>query len=230
MMMTMQSVSVAGTRLPGSQCPSSKSGRHFAMVPRASSGSPSDTTRDTVVQTSRSNLLRTIALTSMALTLPAIDATSARAELGQFVEPVEVPKLLCDASCLEALSTVERVKLPSGLEFQDIKVGTGPAPPVGYQIVLHYILMTADGRVISNSLENGTPYDIRVGTGQVVAGLDEGLKTMRVGGIRRVYVPEGDLSFPKGLPSAPGRPRVAPGAPVIFDVQLLYVPGLDDEE
>ncbi|MEO2193088.1 MAG: FKBP-type peptidyl-prolyl cis-trans isomerase, partial [bacterium] len=167
----------------------------------------------------------------MALAVPlALDSTSARAEIGQFVEPVEVPKLLCDASCLEALSTVERVKLPSGLEFQDIKVGTGPAAPVGYQVVLHYILMTADGRVISNSLENGTPYDIRVGTGQVVAGLDEGLKTMRVGGIRRVYVPEGELSFPKGLPSAPGRPRVAPGAPVIFDVQLLYVPGLDDEE
>ena len=183
------------------------------------------------MHTSRSNLLRRVALSSIALALPvAMDVTGARAELGQFVEPVETPKLLCDASCLEALSTVERVKLPSGLEFQDIKVGTGPAPPVGYQIVLHYILMTADGRVISNSLENGTPYDIRVGTGQVVAGLDEGLKTMRVGGIRRVYVPEGELSFPKGLPSAPGRPRVAPGAPVIFDVQLLYVPGLDDEE
>jgi peptidylprolyl isomerase len=255
MMMTMQSADLAGTRLPGRLCRSARPwGRHVAVVPRSSSSSSSlsssssslsslssslpgsnteayDTSRDISAQTSRSDLLRSIVLSSMALAVPlALDSTSARAEIGQFVEPVEVPKLLCDASCLEALSTVERVKLPSGLEFQDIKVGTGPAAPVGYQVVLHYILMTADGRVISNSLENGTPYDIRVGTGQVVAGLDEGLKTMRVGGIRRVYVPEGELSFPKGLPSAPGRPRVAPGAPVIFDVQLLYVPGLDDEE
>lgn len=37
------------------------------------------------------------------------------------------------------------------------------------------------------------------------------------------------MAFPKGLNSAPGRPRVAPNSPVIFDVNLLYVPGLDDE-
>ena len=154
-------------------------------------------------------------------------AVSAKAD---FVEPPEEPpKLLCDAACASELGTKERVTLPSGLAFQDIRVGTGPAAPVGYQVVLHYILMTPEGRVISNSLENGTPYDIRVGTGQVVAGLDEGLKTMRVGGVRRVYVP-GNLSFPKGLPAGPGRPRVPPASPVVFDVQLLYVPGLEMEE
>lgn len=146
-----------------------------------------------------------------------------------FVEDEEAPKLLCDAQCAAELASLERVTLPSGLAFQDIKVGTGPTPPVGYQIVVHYIAMTADGKIFSNSLEKGTPYDIRVGTGQVVAGLDEGLKTMRAGGIRRVYVP-GNLSFPKGLPSGPGRPRVPPASPVVFDVQLLYIPGLDMED
>lgn len=39
---------------------------------------------------------------------------------------------------------------------------------------------------------------------QIVAGLDEGLKTMKVGGLRRLYIPS-NLSFPKGLPSGPGR-------------------------
>jgi peptidylprolyl isomerase len=173
---------------------------------------------------SRSHFLRSLALASAV----AISARSSPA-LAEFVEPEEVPKLLCDPSCATELANTERVTLPSGLAFQDIKVGSGPAPPVGYQIVLHYILMTPEGRVISNSLENGTPYDIRVGTGQVVAGLDEGLKTMRVGGVRRVYVP-GNLSFPKGLPAGPGRPRVPPSSPVVFDVQLLYIPGLEMEE
>ena len=144
-------------------------------------------------------------------------------------EEDDAPNLLCDDACVSDLSTKERVTLPSGLSFQDIKVGGGPAPPIGYQVVLHYILMTPEGRIISNSLEKGTPYDIRVGTGQVVAGLDEGLKTMRVGGIRRIYVP-GPLSFPKGLPAGPGRPRVPPESPVIFDVQLLYIPGLEMDE
>ncbi len=36
------------------------------------------------------------------------------------------------------------------------------------------------------------------------------------------------LAFPKGLGATAGRPRVAPSIPVIFDVQLLYVPGVSD--
>lgn len=38
------------------------------------------------------------------------------------------------------------------------------------------------------------------------------------------------LAFPKGLTSAPGRPRVAPNSPVIFDVSLEYIPGLEADE
>ena len=39
---------------------------------------------------------------------------------------------------------------------------------------------------------------------QIVSGLDEGITSMKVGGLRRLYIP-GNLSFPKGLPSGPGR-------------------------
>lgn len=59
-----------------------------------------------------------------------------------------------------------------------------------------------------------------------VAGLNEGLKTMKSGGVRRLYVP-GALGFPKGLPSGPGRPRLLPNSDIIFDVKLLYIPGLE---
>ena len=52
---------------------------------------------------------------------------------------------------------------------------------------------------------------------------------MRAGGIRRLYIP-GSLSFPNGLKAAAGRPTVPPNSPVVFDVQLVYIPGLDDEE
>lgn len=64
----------------------------------------------------------------------------------------------------------------------------------------------------------------RVGTGQVVPGLDEALTTMRSGGMRRVYIP-GELAFPKPLKAAAGRPSVPANSPLIFDVQLLYIPG-----
>ncbi|XP_056174625.1 peptidyl-prolyl cis-trans isomerase FKBP16-3, chloroplastic isoform X3 [Syzygium oleosum] len=79
------------------------------------------------------------------------------------------------------------------------------------------------------SLEKGQLYIFRVGSGQVIKGLDEGLLSMKVGGKRRLYIP-GSLAFPKGLTSAPGRPRVAPNSPVIFDVSLEYIPGLEVDE
>ncbi len=63
-----------------------------------------------------------------------------------------------------------------------------------------------------------------MGTGQVVPGLDEALTTMRVGGVRRVYVP-GTLAFPKPLKAAAGRPSVPANSPLVFDVNLLYIPG-----
>lgn len=137
--------------------------------------------------------------------------------------------VICDEACVSRLAEVEKVTTPSGLQFQDVVVGTGASPPVGYQVVVNYVAMTPDGRIFANSLERGSPYDIRVGSGQVIDGLDEGLKTMRVGGIRRLYIP-GNLAFPKGLSAGPGRPRVPPSSPVVFDVQLLLVPGLDSDE
>ena len=98
--------------------------------------------------------------------------------------------------------------------------------------MVDYVAMTEEGRIFDNSLEKGKPYDIRLVYGgdetpEVVAGLNEGVKTMRSGGLRRLYIP-GELSFPKGLPSGPGRPRVPPAASLIFDVKLLLIPGLDD--
>lgn len=135
--------------------------------------------------------------------------------------------LLCNAECVSGLQGKEVVELKSGLKYVDVVKGKGATPVVGYQVVAHYVAMLPDGRVFYNSRE-GMPKDFRVGAGQVVAGLDEGIKSMQVGGIRRLYVP-GTMGFPKGLGAAPGRPRVPPNAEIMFDVQLLSVPGLDDE-
>ena len=144
-------------------------------------------------------------------------------------------KVLCDATCEKALESKEMVTTKSGLQYKDIVEGDGVEPPVGFQVVVDYIAMDEKGRVFDNSLEKGKPNDIRVvdcvGTGDydsctVIPGFDEGLLTMKSGGIRRLYIP-GDLAFPKGLASAPGRPKVGAKAPVIFDAHLLYIPGFD---
>lgn len=140
--------------------------------------------------------------------------------------PAQTNKVLCDAECTAKLESVEAVTLPSGLVYKDIALGEGPNPPVGFQVVAHYVAMTPNMRVFDSSLDKGAPYDIRVGAGQVIKGLDEGLLSMQPGGIRRLYIP-GNMAFPKGLKAAPGRPAVPPASPVVFDVQLLYIPGLE---
>ncbi|XP_074578879.1 peptidyl-prolyl cis-trans isomerase FKBP16-3, chloroplastic [Curcuma longa] len=142
--------------------------------------------------------------------------------------PVEEKPRLCDDECEKELENVPMVTTESGLQYKDIKIGEGPSPPIGFQVAANYIAMVPSGQIFDSSLEKGIPYIFRVGAGQVIKGLDEGILGMKVGGKRRLYIP-GPLAFPKGLSSAPGRPRVAPSSPVIFDVTLEYVPGLDDE-
>ncbi|KAG2580417.1 hypothetical protein PVAP13_6NG338500 [Panicum virgatum] len=163
-----------------------------------------------------------VALGASALGLAALDAVAAG------LPPEEKPKL-CDAACESELENVPMVTTKSGLQYKDIKVGEGPSPPVGFQVVAaNYVAMVPNGQIFDSSLEKGQPYIFRVGSGQVIQGLDEGILSMKVGGLRRLYIP-GQLAFPKGLTSAPGRPRVPPSSPVVFDVNLLYIPGLDDE-
>ncbi|CAL0304207.1 unnamed protein product [Lupinus luteus] len=143
--------------------------------------------------------------------------------------PLEEKPKLCDDTCEKELENVPMVTTESGLQYKDIKVGQGPTPPVGFQVAANYVAMVPSGQIFDSSLEKGQVYIFRVGSGQVIKGLDEGLLSMKVGGKRRLYIP-GPLAFPKGLISAPGRPRVAPSSPVIFDVTLEYVPGLEPED
>lgn len=138
----------------------------------------------------------------------------------------EDERVLCDKDCSANIGS--RTTTKSGLEYVVIVPGKGPSPPVGIQAAVHYVAMTPGGRIFDNSLMKGSPYYIRIGSGAVVAGLDEALLDMTTGEIRRIYVP-GDLAFPKGLASAPGRPKVPPKSPVVFDVKLVYIPGLSDD-
>ncbi|CAK9134852.1 unnamed protein product [Ilex paraguariensis] len=142
--------------------------------------------------------------------------------------PDQKPRL-CDDTCEKELDNVPMVTTDSGLQYKDIKVGRGPSPPVGFQVAANYVAMVPSGQIFDSSLEKSQLYIFRVGSGQVIKGLDEGILSMKVGGKRRLYIP-GSLAFPKGLTSAPGRPRVAPNSPVVFDVSLEYIPGLEDDE
>ncbi|PKA55784.1 Peptidyl-prolyl cis-trans isomerase FKBP16-3, chloroplastic [Apostasia shenzhenica] len=190
---------------------------------------------------SSNNLTRTA---SMDRFIDKLTLTSRRSMLGVFLAisnfglanskangegPSEQNPKLCDEACEKELENVSMVTTESGLQYKDIKVGSGPSPPVGFQVAANYVAMIPNGQIFDSSLVKGQPYIFRVGSGQVIKGLDEGILSMKIGGKRRIYIP-GPLAFPKGLSSAPGRARVAPNSPVIFDVSLEYIPGLEYED
>ncbi|KAI3937247.1 hypothetical protein MKW92_051296 [Papaver armeniacum] len=188
---------------------------------RAESASPREYEEDQTTLMKRRDII------GLALSIPSLVMSSSDAR-GAGLPPEEKPRL-CDAACEKELENAPMVTTESGLQYKDIIVGRGPTPPTGFQVAANYVAMVPSGQIFDSSLEKGLPYIFRVGSGQVIKGLDEGLLTMQTGGKRRLYIP-GPLAFPKGLVSAPGRPRVAANSPVIFDVSLEYIPGLEADE
>jgi len=111
---------------------------------------------------------------------------------------------------------------PSGLQIIDTKVGTGATPKTGQTCVMHYTGWLyengAKGKKFDSSLDRGQPFEFPIGTHRVIAGWDEGVATMKVGGKRTLIIPP-ELGY--GARGAGG--VIPPNATLIFDVELLDV-------
>jgi len=107
----------------------------------------------------------------------------------------------------------------TGLGIIDIETGTGETPVPGQTLVVHYTgWLSEDGTKFDSSLDRGTPFEFALGAGRVIAGWDEGLATMKVGGKRRLIIPA-DLAY--GEQGSP--PTTPPNAELTFDVELVEI-------
>jgi FKBP-type peptidyl-prolyl cis-trans isomerase len=112
--------------------------------------------------------------------------------------------------------TGEPTKTASGLEYWDIKVGTGAVAQSGHDVKVDYTGWLPDGKKFDSSVGTGKPFDFMLGAGQVIKGWDEGVVGMKVGGKRQLRIPP-DLAYgARGYPGA-----IPPNATLIFDVQLV---------
>jgi peptidylprolyl isomerase len=111
---------------------------------------------------------------------------------------------------------------PSGLKNIDIKIGTGPSPKPGQTCVMNYTGWLYEngkkGNKFDSSLDRNQPFSFPIGQHQVIAGWDEGVATMKVGGKRTLIIPP-ELGY--GARGARG--VIPPNATLIFDVELLGV-------
>jgi peptidylprolyl isomerase len=111
---------------------------------------------------------------------------------------------------------------PSGLKIIDLKVGTGPSPRTGQTCVMHYTGWLYDngakGKKFDSSVDRGQPFEFKIGVHQVIAGWDEGVATMKVGGKRTLIIPS-ELGYgERGAGNL-----IPPNATLIFDVELLGI-------
>ncbi len=119
-------------------------------------------------------------------------------------------------------SESKMTKTPSGLQYEDIKVGTGASPQKGQTCVMHYTGWLSEdgakGKKFDSSVDRGKPFEFPLGQGRVIAGWDEGVATMKVGGKRLLLIPA-NLGY--GSRGAAG--VIPPNATLLFEVELLEI-------
>ena len=120
------------------------------------------------------------------------------------------------------LASPATVTTASGLNYIDTQVGTGAVATAGKQVSVHYTgWLDASGQKgtkFDSSLDHGSPFQFALGAHQVIAGWDEGVAGMKVGGKRTLIIPP---SLGYGSQGAGG--VIPPNAKLIFDVELLGV-------
>ena len=118
------------------------------------------------------------------------------------------------------------VTFPDGLKYIDLKVGTGDMAKTGMNVTVQYTgWLSTGGKPFDTSRQEGrTPFTVQIGTGQVIAGWDEGIPGMKVGGKRKLIIP-GPLGYgAQGqTDQQTGAVIIPPNATLIFQVELLSV-------
>lgn len=108
---------------------------------------------------------------------------------------------------------------PSDLVVADLVVGTGDEAVAGRQVQVHYVgCAWSDGEQFDASWDRGDAFGFALGRGQVIAGWDQGVAGMRVGGRRRITIPPA-LGY--GAAGAGG--VIKGGETLVFVVDLLDV-------
>jgi peptidylprolyl isomerase len=108
---------------------------------------------------------------------------------------------------------------PSGLYTQDLVTGTGDEAVAGRGVAMRYTGWLPEGvEFDSNASSTERPFWFTLGQGRVIAGWEEGVVGMKVGGKRKLVIPSRLAYGAEGVP-----PVIPPHAVLVFDVELIAV-------
>jgi FKBP-type peptidyl-prolyl cis-trans isomerase len=104
------------------------------------------------------------------------------------------------------------------LSIEDTFVGTGAEVKSGDIVTIHYAGRLEDGKQFDSSYDRGEPFSTKIGVGMVIAGWDQGIVGMKVGGKRVLTIPGYMAYGDRGIPGV-----IPPNATLIFETELLDV-------
>lgn len=110
------------------------------------------------------------------------------------------------------------VTTASGLGIEDVKIGDGAEAQPGRMVTVHYTGWLTDGRKFDSSKDRFDPFVFHLGGREVIAGWDEGVVGMKIGGTRKLTIPP-ELGY--GARGAGG--VIPPNATLVFEVELLGI-------
>ena len=124
-----------------------------------------------------------------------------------------------DTSAPTPTKGMKATVLPDGLEYVDIRKGTGAEAKAGKKVKVHYTGWLADSKKkFDSSVDRHEPIEFTLGVGMVIKGWDEGIEGMKVGGRRQLHIPAklgyGERGAGESIP---------PNADLVFDCALVDV-------
>jgi FKBP-type peptidyl-prolyl cis-trans isomerase len=105
----------------------------------------------------------------------------------------------------------------NGVKYETLKEGTGEELRPGKVALFHYEGKTEGGTVFDSSRTKGQPAKFAIGTGQLIKGWEEGMPGMRVGEIRKLFIPA-SLGYRDQQVG-----KIPPNSNLIFEVELIRI-------
>ncbi len=102
------------------------------------------------------------------------------------------------------------------LEIEDQIIGDGDEAVAGQTVEVHYTGWLTDGTKFDSSLDRNETFSFKLGGGQVIAGWDQGVAGMKIGGARKLTIPP-EMGY--GERGAGG--VIPPNATLVFKVELI---------